>query len=449
MLWVLIVYGLVLMLIALLSLKYNKSFENFLVAGRQQPRVLIVASMLASTIGGGITMGTVGKAYAMGAAAFWFVAAGAIAHLIQGIYLSKPVRESEALTLPDLAGKLGGDAVRKLVAIIIVITWVGIAAGQFLAASKILGSISGMEHTAAVWVAAIFLLVYTLIGGQKSVLRTDLFQFGILAIAIIASVLYLYLAKTPAPGSVQIELFTKGFGPLDLAYYLVVVAGSYLICPMMFGRLLSADSSQNARKASFISSAGMFIFAVIVTAIGLWARATGFDAGGGDPFTAILQHALPKWLGILMLFGILAAILSTADTVLLTAAGIIENDILEKKSLLRVRLWIALIAVAGAIIALFNTDIIDLLLDTYQGYTSGIVPALFIAIVSIKKRRLNPRLLFAAILSGYILGSAGIFIPDAATQEILAFVGLALSAVLGLLAYAKGSPVSDSCAKAA
>jgi len=440
MLWILIGYALVLMLVALFSLKYNRNFENFLVAGRQQPRFLIVASMLASTIGGGITMGTVSKAYTIGAAAFWFVAAGALAYLIQGIYLSKPVRDSEALTLPDLAGKLGGQPVRKLVAIIIVITWTGIAASQFLAASKILGTISGMSHSLAVCIAALFLLIYTLIGGQKSVLRTDFFQFGILAAAVLATVIYLYAAKTPAPGSVQIELFSKAFGPLDLIYYLIVVAGSYLVCPMMFGRLLSADSSKNARKASFISSAGMLIFAVVVTAIGLWARAVGFDANGSDPFSAILKNALPKWLGILMLFGVLAAILSTADTVLLTAAGILENDIIEKKSLFRVRLWIALIAAAGAIIALFNTDIIDLLLDTYQGYTSGIVPALFIAIVSINRRRLNSPLLFAAILSGYLLGSAGVFIPDTALQQLFAFAGLLLSTGLALLAYFKGSP---------
>ena len=438
--WILVAYGALLLAIALLSLKYNDSFDNFLVAGRKQPKFLIIASMLASTIGGGITIGTVSKAYTIGFAAFWFVAAGSLAHFLQGGLLSKKVRESEALTLPDLAGKLGGQATRKLVALIIVLTWTGIAAGQFLAASKVLSTMTGLGHTWAVVAAAAFLLVYTLIGGQKSVLRTDFFQFGILALALVATLAWLYFAKTPAPGSVQIELFSGKFGPLDLIYCLVVVAGSYFICPMMFGRILSADSPSNARRASFTSAAGMLAFAFIVTFIGLWARATGFDAGKLDPLNAIIKNALPTWLGVIMLLGILAAILSTADTVLLTAAGVLENDLIGKKSLPRVRLWVAAVAVVGAVIALYETDIVDLLLETYQGYTSGIVPALLVAILAIGKRKLDPKLLFAAILSGYVLGFAGNFLPDPTMQKLAAFAGLAVSTGLALLARAKGRP---------
>ncbi len=439
MLWILIAYGALLLAIAFASLKYNSSFDNFLVAGRVQPRFLIIASMLASTIGGGITIGTVSKAYAMGFAAFWFVAAGSLAHFLQGGLLSKKVRDSEALTLSDLAGKLGGRASRKLVSLIIVLTWTGIAAGQFLAASKVLSTMTGLGHAWAVLAAAAFLLVYTLIGGQKSVLRTDFFQFGVLAIALLASLAWLFIARTPAPGSIRIELFSPKFGPLDLAYYLVVVAGSYFICPMMFSRILSTDSPANARKASFTSGFGMLAFAFAITAIGLWARATGFDAGKLDPLNAIIKNALPKGLGILMLLGILAAILSTADTVLLTAAGILENDLLEGKSLPRVRLWVALIAVIGAVIALFQTDIVDLLLRTYQGYTSGIVPALLVAILAIGKRKLEPRLLFAAILSGYLLGFGSSYLADPTLQKLGAFAGLAVSAILALLARARGT----------
>ncbi len=435
----LILYGVTLLAIALLSLKYNDSFENFLVAGRKQPKFLIIASMLASTIGGGITIGTVSKSVSMGFAAFWFVAAGALAHLLQGALLSRRVRESEALTLPDLAGKLGGRSVRKLVALIIVFTWVGIAAGQFLAASKVLGTITGLDRSAAVVIAAAFLLVYTLIGGQKSVLRSDFFQFGVLALALLASLAWLYLAKPPAHGTVNIELFNAKFGPFDLIYYLVVVAGSYFICPMMFGRILSAESPAAARKSSFVSGFGMLLFAFAITFIGLWARATGFDAGKLDPLNAIIKNVLPPFLGAAMLFGVLAAILSTADTVLLTAAGVLENDVLERRSLAWTRVWVAIVAVIGAFIALYESDIVDLLLKTYQGYTSGIVPALFVAIMAMNRKKANPALLFAAILAGYLLGFAGNYLKDPNWQKGMAFAGLAVSTILSLLALKVGA----------
>jgi len=442
--WVLIAYGAILLAIAALSLKYNDSFENFLVAGRKQPRFLIVASMLASTIGGGITIGTVNKAFSMGFAAFWFVAAGAIAHFLQGAFVSKKVRESEALTLPDLASKLAGPASRYLVSIIVVLTWTGIAAAQFLAASKVITTMTGLAPQWGVGIAALFLLVYTLIGGQKSVLRTDFFQFGVLAIALAVSLGWLFIARAPAPGSLKIELFSPKFGPLDFVYYLIVVGGSYFICPMMFGRILSSDSPANARKSSFMSGIGMTIFAFAITFVGLWAKASGFDPGKLDPLNAIAKNVLPGALGVAMMVGILAAILSTGDTVLITAAGIIENDILGRKTIAGVRLWIVVIAVFGTLIALFEKDIVDLLLKTYNGYTAGIVPALFVAIVAMGKRKPHGGIFFAAILIGYVLGMAGSLAKDPNLSKWLPLGGLVASLLISLIALYVGPGKKES-----
>jgi len=442
--WVLIAYGAILLAIAALSLKYNDSFENFLVAGRKQPRFLIVASMLASTIGGGITIGTVNKAFSMGFAAFWFVAAGAIAHFLQGAFVSKKVRESEALTLPDLASKLAGPASRYLVSIIVVLTWTGIAAAQFLAASKVITTMTGLAPQWGVGIAALFLLVYTLIGGQKSVLRTDFFQFGVLAIALAVSLGWLFIARVPAPGSLKIELFSPKFGPLDFVYYLIVVGGSYFICPMMFGRILSSDSPANARKSSFMSGIGMTIFAFAITFVGLWAKAYGFDPGKLDPLNAIAKNVLPDALGVAMMVGILAAILSTGDTVLITAAGIVENDILGRKTIAGVRLWIVVIAVFGTLIALFEKDIVDLLLKTYNGYTAGIVPALFVAIVAMGKRKPHGGIFFAAILIGYVLGMAGSLAKDPNLSKWLPLGGLVASLLISLIALYVGPTKKES-----
>ncbi|MFA6507702.1 MAG: hypothetical protein WCT14_16495, partial [Treponemataceae bacterium] len=269
----LITYAAVILAVAFASLRYGDNMENFLVAGRKQKKILIVASMLASTIGGGITIGTVLNASKIGFPAFWFVAAGGIAHFLQGLLLSRKVRESNALTMAELADKVAGGRARTLTSLIVMVTWIGIACAQFTAAARVLTTIVGTEYGISVAIAATFLIVYTLIGGQKSVLRTDLFQFGVLAIALLGTLAYLYLVKPPVPGKVVIELFNSKFGPLDLVYYIVVMGGSYFICPMMFSRILSADTPANARKSSFLSGTGMFIFAFVIVFIGLWITA--------------------------------------------------------------------------------------------------------------------------------------------------------------------------------
>ena len=425
-------YAAILLTVAYISSRKQDSFQHFVLASRNQPKILIIGSMLASTIGGGLTLGTVSKAYAIGFPAFWFVASGAIAHLLQGAFLSEKVRKTEALTLPDLAEKLSSSSVKRLTGTIIVFTWTGIAAGQFLAASKVVSSITGIPHQWAVIAAASFLVIYTVVGGQGSILRTDLFQFGILAIAVLTGAGWLYGTKPIAFSALDIHLLSDKFGLLDLVYYLVVVAGSYLICPMMFGRILSSDSPASARKASYTSAIGMLLFAFVITSIGLWARASGLAFGPADPLNGMIAAIFPPWLSYLMIFGVLAAILSTADTVLLTAAGILEHDVLGGDSLYRTKAWVGLIAGFAAIVALFQTDIVDLLLKTYQGYTSGIVPALFIALVASGKKRILPNYLFAAILSGYLLGFGGNLFADATAQKLLAFAGILASGSIAL-----------------
>jgi solute:Na+ symporter, SSS family len=437
----LIVYGVTLLAIAFASLKYADTMDNFLVAGRKQRRLLVSVSMLASTIGGGITIGTVTRAFNIGFPAFWFVAAGGIAHFLQGALLSRKVRETEALTLPDLADKLVGPSVRTLSSVIIMVTWIGIATAQFVAAAKIISGITGLAHQPAVLAAALFMVVYTLIGGQKSVLRTDLFQFGFLAIAIVSALLWLYIGKPPAPSSVAVEIFNAKFGPLDLLYYIVVLGGSYFICPMMFNRLLSADSAANARKSSFISGFGMLFFALAITFVGLWARAslTPEALGGIDPLNFLARNSLPTGLGMLLIFGLFAAIMSTGDTVLLTAAGIMEHDLMNRSSVGGVRLWTVGVGAIAALIALFQTDIIGILIKTYNGYTAGIVPALFVAIMLKDKRRLDPALTFIAVSGGYALGLGGSFMPEGqAIAKLLPMAGLAFSAILALAAAKKG-----------
>ena len=444
----LVLYALAVLALALFSWKKDSTMEDFLVAGRNQKKLLVTASMLASTIGGGITIGTVQRASTMGFPAFWFVAAGGFAHFLQGYFLSRKVRDSRALTMAEMADTMAGSSARILTSIIVLITWVGIAAAQFVAVARVMNSLVGMNHGTSVVVAAAFITIYTLIGGQKSVLRTDLFQFGIMAASIIAALAWLFLATPPPQGSIKIDLFTQSFGPLDLIYYMVVMGGSYFICPMMFSRILTADTAENARKSSFMSGTGMLLFAFALTFIGLWVSATGFDSGKQDPLNAIASLALPRVLGVLLIFGLLSAIISTADTVLLTASSIIQNDLIRKPSVPMVRFWTVAVGFVAAAVAFNHTDVIGLLMKTYNGYTAGLVPALFVAIMAGRKPS-RAWLLATGIVAGYILGMAGslnveigAFLslgkPTAAgLGKVLPLAGMAVSAVLALGAYAQ------------
>ncbi|MFA6508206.1 MAG: hypothetical protein WCT14_19030, partial [Treponemataceae bacterium] len=147
-------------------------------------------------------------------------------------------------------------------------------------------------------------------------------------------------------------------------------------------------------------------------------------------------------LGGLLVMGLLAAILSTADTVLITAAGIAQNDLVKRASVTGVRLWTVGIGLIAACIALFQRDVIAILMKTYNGYTAGLVPALFVALVyanfkdGASERRPNAHLFSAAIICGYALGVAGSF-SKGDLSKALPLVGMFVSAVLSLAAFAR------------
>ncbi|MBU0955908.1 MAG: hypothetical protein KKI09_10810, partial [Spirochaetes bacterium] len=342
---------------------------------------------------------------------------------------------TEALTMPDMANKLVGPSVRLLTSVIILITWTGIATAQFVAATTIVADITHLSYTPALIIVVAFLVVYTLIGGQKSVIRTDFFQFGILAIALIFTLVWLFTKQNDGNLAITIDLFNDKFNFTSLLYYIVVMGGSYFICPMMFTRILSADSAATARKSSFWSAAGMLIFAFIITGIGLWAKASIGDLNGAQPLNLIAAQYLPKFGGGLLIFGLLSAILSTADTVLLTAAGSLQKDIIGKDSVAGIRVWIVVISIVAAVIALFYKDIIGIIMKTYNGYTAGIVPALLVAILFAGKKRMHEGLTFTAIVVGYALGLTGSFMATGSTSaQVLPLLGLAASALLSVAA---------------
>ncbi len=456
---ILIIYLLFLLTIGIMDFKKVKSFNDYVLAGRKQSLIIVTISLMASMIGSGSTMGLADKTFAKGFPAIWFLAVGGIGLILQAIFLSEKVRASEAVTLPDLAEKTMGNNTRILVAFIITVTWIGIIAAQFIAAGKIITALTGLDAFWVLTLAAAVIVIYSYLGGQASILKTDFLQFTILFIAVVFTVMFLYSVKPPAPGAVKVELLNQYFTGRDLFFYLTVVMGSYFICPMMFSRLLTAKTPVTARKSSFIAGFGVLIFAVMIVLIGLWGKSSIEDPGRAGVISWIFVNELPKAGGIILILGILSAIISTTDTCLLMTSSIIEHDIIypltgkgsedEKKSGVSLtRMLVLVLGLLGYLTALWgNWDIIGLLLEAFEFYTAGIVPAMFIALLVINRKTLDPKWSFYAVLAGGIFGIMPKITPliNILSSAIPGFwvkslpvTGMALSLILALIASAKG-----------
>ena len=470
----LIIYFLVLGFICIRDLFKVKNFDDYVVAGRKQSSPFVFMSLMATVLGASATVGIAARAESIGFAAFWWLGVGAIGFWFQAAFLSKPVHDLDVRTLPEIAEKTVGKTGRKLVAFIIAISWIGIIAAQFAAVAGFIGLVLGHDAgTQSVLITAVIVIVYTLLGGQLSVVRTDALQFGILTLGFFAAAIYLFGGFSGAENAVlqtvqnivdgaaaiangtaahsaglatfgDFSLLNEKFSFADLALMLFTVGGAYFLGPDVISRNLVAKDSTSARKAVVIGSFAILVFSVVIVLLGMWAATYAPNAAGTsvNPLFRLASGVLPLPLAALLSVGLLSALLSSADTCLINSAAIFGSDILNTRRISVVRLLVVAIGIIATYLALQGKDIIGLLTMAYSVYTPGIVAPLAVAIIAHKKFNIKKSLWYAGVVIGGLFGLIPAILASTAkiqSPAYLPLVGIAISLVFALASLRKKS----------
>ena len=452
----LLIYFFVLGFICIRDLFKVKNFDDYVVAGRKQSSPFVFMSLMATVLGASATVGIAARAESIGFAAFWWLAVGAIGFWFQAAFLSKPVHDLDVRTLPEIAEKTVGKTGRKLVALIIAVSWIGIIAAQFAAVAGFIGLVLGHDTgTQSVLITAVIVIVYTLLGGQLSVVRTDALQFGILTLGFFAAAVYLFggfsgaeNAALQAAGNLAASSSTAGnaglatfgnfnllnekFGASDLAIMLFTIGGAYFLGPDVISRNLVAKDATSARKAVVAGSFAILAFSVIIVLLGMWAATyTPATAGSAtNPLFRLASGVLPLPLAALLSVGLLSALLSSADTCLINSAAIFGSDILNTRRISVVRISVVVIGIIATYLALQGKDIIGLLTMAYSVYTPGIVAPLAVAIIAHKKFKVKKTLWYAGVVVGGLFGLIPAILASTAkiqSPAYLPLVGIAIS----------------------
>ena len=412
--------------------------DTFFVHNRRAGAGAVAVSMVASCVGGSATLGMTGLAWQVGTPAFWWLGAGALGLVVLAVALARRVRETAAYTLPELVTSCMGPAARPVLAVIVVIAWLAIAGAQFAAMAAIAAPMTGLSHTAALWASAGLVLAYAGAGGQAAVFRSDGAQLAVLLVALLAALWGAVAQHGPglsgvaaAFAPVRLEAVNADFGVDRLRYFLCIIGGSYVVCPMLFGRVLSARSAACAVRGTWLAALGLALAAALVVAVGLTCR--GVVDPLGDPesvlTTALLAHT-PPWLGTLVLLGVFSAVVSSADSCCLTAATVLSHDLLRSQSLRCCRLCLAATCLGGVALALSGRGILQLLLMANDVYVCGVVLPVFVSLVLHRWCVFRQGMLLAAMLVGGALGLAAAASGDSAWS----FAGLVAGLLLSLLA---------------
>jgi len=404
-------------------LKRGKSGDilNYYVSGRSKSVFAVSGSLVATAIGGSATIGLAGVAYTKGAPAVWWLFSGSIALVILGIFWAGKVREYEVYTLPGILEKQYKSSSVKIVSsIVIVIAWTGIIAAQMIAAGKIMNIIIPGHYQLFTLLCALIFIIYTVLGGQNSVISTDMFQ----SVLILAGIIILVLSAFLKYGALSSSLLPPEHlnFPLNrnLSYngvlmFFMFVGTSFLAGPDIYSRILSSKDKKSAQKSVFTAAFFISVFSILIVITGLYSRMISPGIEPESSFQFLIINTLPVPLQGVVFAALLAAFLSSADTCLLTSGIILTNDIInpiifketlnDKMKLFLTKCMIILCGTGSLVIALYINGIIKSLLLALTVYTAGIVLPVLLGFYR-EKLKLNH---FGA-LAGIITGGSGAII---------------------------------------
>jgi SSS family solute:Na+ symporter len=437
---IIITYFAVMLAIGVISRKKAGRADDFFVAGRKGSSLFIVGSLLATIIGGSATVGMAGLGFQRGLTGAWWLLAGSIGLIVLGVFFARKVRKFALYTLPELIEKQYDRRMAFASSILIVIAWTGVIAAQIIAAGKIMGILGMGDPTLWMVIFSFVFITYTVLGGQYSVIRTDLFQSIVIFGGIFAG-LGLLLSRLGGWDGLQSALpadmfsFPTGsqFGGGDLASLLLVVGLTYVVGPDMYSRIFCARDDATARSSTFWAAGLMIPIAFAVTLIGMGAAALFPDIAAEQALPMVISEVFSPLLGGIVLAALLCAMMSSADTTLLSASTILTVDIIgglraksgSKNILPRSRWLIILLGIVALAVALLLKGIISALLFAYTVYTCGVILPVIAGFFR-KQLKVTATGALAALIGGGALG----IVSKLVSVKYLDLGALALSAVL-------------------
>jgi solute:Na+ symporter, SSS family len=392
-LYAILAYLGVLVFLGLYKSKDLKTGDDFMVAGRTLPARVLVFTLLATWIGSGSLFGGAGLGYRAGFPALW-QSAGAWTGIALVYFLAHRVRRIAKYTMPDLLELRYGPVARVLGTIVVVIAYTTIAAYQFRGGGRLLNLVSGIDAGQGALITMLFCVSYTAIAGMLSVAYLDVGNGFAMMVGVGAAVIYL-IAHAGGVGPAFAALRpdqVAWFGSLDP----VADAGALFLPTMlllmgeanMYQKFFSAKSEGAARRAVVGWILGTILIETLIIAVGVFGSVVIPGLSEGDSEAIVIRVAgsvLPPILGVLLLCGAAAIIVSTANSFLLTPASALMRDVYQKsinpdvndrQVLLYTRLLVLALGIVGFVALQFFSTILAMALWAYTMYGAAITPAL-------------------------------------------------------------------------
>ena len=405
MLTAVILYMSVLVLVGSWRSRRVKTGDDFLVAGRTLPAPVLVFTLLATWIGSGSLFGGAGLGYRSGFAALW-QSAGAWAGIALVYFIAPRVRRLALYTVPDILELRYGPAARVLGTITTVLAYSTIAAYQFRGGGRLLALIADVDPGTGALLTAVFCILFTSLAGMLSIAYLDVGNGLLMTFAVTLGVAYLIgdvggiTAALAALRPDQVSVFGD-IGP-QAAFALFLPTMFLLLGEAnMYQKFFSARDERAARLAVVGWIAGTIVVETLIDSTGIFGSLVvgGLDTAASEEIVIrVATDALPPVLGVLLVCGAAAIVVSTANSFLLTPSTNLIRDVYQRfinpgvtdvQVVRYTRFIVVGVGTLGYVAGTFFPTILAMALWAYTMYGAGITPALLGALLWKRATRLG------------------------------------------------------------
>jgi solute:Na+ symporter, SSS family len=361
--------------------------SDFFVAGRKLNAPLVFATVLASNIGAGATIGATGLGYRDGISAWWWSGSAAIGSVVLALFVGprlwRIAAERNLYTAGDYLESRYGPTVRAIVASLIWLATLSILAGQLIAGAAVLTVVANVPRWVGTMISALVMTATFVSGGLLGSTWVNAVQLVVLLCGFSAALPIVLahaggisgiLANPNLPATFGDFFYSSG--PGSGWTFLIPLVPAFIISPGLMQKAYGASSARAVTRGIGLQAIALAGFAFVPSLLGMAARAT--HPGITDPnlvLPTLLVEQLSPALGALALAAVFSAEVNTCDALLFMLSTSLSQDLYKRflrpqatdAQLLRVARWSAFVGGAGGVLfALRLATVIDALKIFYS-----------------------------------------------------------------------------------
>jgi SSS family solute:Na+ symporter len=453
---IIIFYLSVVLLVGLWSGRGMKSLKDFSVSHRSYSSIVIFATLSASFIGGGFSIGNAEKVFSLGIVsivALWGFSLKEI--LVAKFIAPRTDNFPNVISTGDIMEQGYGKAAKVITGFFSVLLCAGIVGAQVGAMGLIFNVFLGIKPNWGILIGCGIVITYSTVGGMRAVVLTDIIQFCVLAIGIPAALVFgivklggfsaIRAAVPAAHFSIPGEAMTMG---AFLSLFLTFLLGETLVPPYV-QRLFMAKNAAHTARGTMLSGIFSIPFFAITGAIGLVALTLQPDLKPKLAMPYVISEVLPAGVRGIVIAGVISIVMSSADSFLNGAATGCINDMVkplrknplsERQELLLAKLTNCFVGVLAVIFAVTIESVLDILVYAYNFWA----PVILVPLAAVL---LGFRVTKAGFVAGTTAGVAGVLIWNGLLSSPMGIEGLVIGVFCNLIAFSVTNKLSANDAE--